>query len=83
MARSAASAAAESSTSFWIFAFRLWLIGLAHQFVQWRHWASVKFGGDAANFEVLMQRTMAAQMEAQLGIKLKMQEDENWESISG
>jgi hypothetical protein len=86
MARSAAASCAEgtkSQTSFWVFSFRLWLIGVAHQLVQWRHWASIKMGGEAANFEVMMQRTMENQMEDKLGIKFKMQADENWESISG
>ena len=30
-----------------------------------------------------MQRTMERQMEEQLGITIKMKDDENWESVSG
>lgn len=68
--------------SYWVFRLRLFVLEAAFHIVQWRAKVVKLFGGEASNFEDLMQEQMKENM-ARLGIKLNMAEGETWEEKSG
>lgn len=71
------------SSGYWMFHLRLFAINAAYHIVQLRAKLATLLGGQAANFEEVLQRNMTGQLEAQLGIKLRIQEDQTWESVTG
>lgn len=66
------------------FEIRLFFISASYHVVQLRRWIGRRFWAtEAEGFEEVLKRKFEGELEAKLGLRINLGEDEKWESVAG